>query len=236
MADAGGGGSYYIETVDQAMGVFDEELEGLLSIAAQNVRVTVRPGDDAEFVQVAHHYPSHSDGDVLTVEVGDLYAREHRRLMLDFLLGPGSREGEAVDVARVTVEAHVLTEGGGVELRTVTLPITVSPEEGGKVHPEVRKEVLLLDAARARERAVEARQRGDYAGGADLLREARVRLEALPEDAALEEERADLAALEEAYRLQEVSELDVKYMKQRAYDSSRSRDAVKERTSRTRRE
>ncbi|MFO8174964.1 MAG: VWA domain-containing protein, partial [Longimicrobiales bacterium] len=33
MADAGQGGTYYIEEVDQASGVFEEELEGLLSMA-----------------------------------------------------------------------------------------------------------------------------------------------------------------------------------------------------------
>ena len=233
MADAGGGGAYYIERVDQAMGVFEEELEGLLSMAAQNVRVTVEPGADAEFIQVAHQYPSHGEGDVLTVDVGDLYAREPRRLMLDFLLGPGAADAESVDVGRVTVEGHVLTAGGGVEHQTVTLPITVSPEAGGKVEPEVRKEVLLLDAAKARSEALDARDRGDHAGGAQVLRKAIERLEAAPEDAEVAEELEDLRMTEASFRHDQVAESDVKYMKQRIYDSQRSRDSSKQRTRRT---
>ena len=230
MADAGGGSAYYIEEVDQATGVFEEELEGLLSIAAQNLRVSVRPGADAEFVQVRHHYPSHADGDVLTLEVGDLYAREPRRVLMEFLLGPGSEEGAEVQVADVTLEAHVVTEDGGVELQRIDLPITVSPVDGGQVHPEVRREALLLDAADAREKALDARERGDLAGGAEALRDAIERLEANPEAGdAVREELEELRALEAAYRRRELREEDVKYAKQRVYDTSRSRDSSKQR-------
>ncbi|MEJ2207387.1 MAG: VWA domain-containing protein, partial [Gemmatimonadota bacterium] len=63
LADAGRGGSYYLEEIDQASGIFEEELEGLLSLAAQNVRVAVLPGADADFVKVLHDYPSTAEGD-----------------------------------------------------------------------------------------------------------------------------------------------------------------------------
>lgn len=43
-----------------------------------------------------------------------------------------------------------------MEQQTVVLPIRLSPEAGGKVEHEVRKEVLLLEAARARKKALEA--------------------------------------------------------------------------------
>ena len=70
------------------MGIFEEELEGLQSLVAQNVRVEVEPGADADFVHVLHEYPNHSERNVLTLEVGDLYAREPRRIIMVFLLGP----------------------------------------------------------------------------------------------------------------------------------------------------
>ena len=163
MADAGGGGTYYIEKSDQASGVFEEELEGLLSIAAQNVRVTVEAGRDTDAVKVLHDYPSHAQGAVLTLELGDLYAREPRRVLMEFLVPPDRASvGAPADVAHVTVTAHVVTEAGGVELHDIVLPITLSPTEGGKAEPEVRKEILLVEAARLRREALEARDRGDY--------------------------------------------------------------------------
>ena len=142
MADAGQGGTYYVEEADQAVGIFEEELDGLQSLVAQNVRVELEPGTDAEFVRVLHEYPSHSEGDALTLEVGDVYAREPRRIIMVFSLGPDAGVGEDAKVANVTVTAHVLTAEGRVELRTISLPITLSPEEGGKVEPEVRREGL----------------------------------------------------------------------------------------------
>ena len=225
MADAGGGGTYYIEKVDQASGVFEEELEGLLSLAAQNVRVTVEPGADADFVKVLHQYPSHSAGEALTLEVGDLYARESRRILMQFLLPPEkSGAGSVADVAKVTVTAHVLTGEGGVELHTITLPVTLSPEEGGKAEPEVRKELLLVEAARLREQALEARERGDWEQGALGLRSYRDQVAAYGvSDDMVAEQLQDMEASALAFDDRAVSEADVKYMKQRAYSAHRSR-------------
>jgi Ca-activated chloride channel family protein len=227
MADAGGGGTYYIEKVDQASGVFEEELEGLLSIVAQNVRVTVQPGAHADHVKVLHEYPSHTQDDVLTLEVGDLYAREPRRILMAFLLPPGSAQaGTVSDVARLTVTAHVLTAEGGVELQEITIPVTLSPEEGGKAEPEVRKEILLVEAARLRQEALEARDRGDYASGARSLREMRAMVLASPlaeHDLAVQEELADLESMAASFDDHQLSASDIKYMKQRAYSAHRSR-------------
>lgn len=234
MADGGRGATYYIERTDQALGVFEEELEGLLSLAAQNIRVSIRPGRDADFVRVVHQYPNHSEANVLTIDVGDLYAREPRRVLMEFLLRPESSEAEEAEVAEVTLAAHVLTRGGGVELHTITLPITLSPEKGGRVDATVRKEIMLLEVAQAREAALEAQQRGDFRAGSALLSQAIVHLETVASgDAALTEELQDLRAMESTFRTDEVNEGDVKYMKQRIYDSHRSRDSAKERIRRT---
>ncbi|MDP2955035.1 MAG: VWA domain-containing protein [Longimicrobiales bacterium] len=225
MADAGHGGTYYIEKVDQASGVFEEELEGLLSIVAQNVRVTIQPGADAESVKALHEYPSHSKDDVLTLEVGDLYAREPRRILMAFLLPPGSAAaGTVADVARLTVTAHVITAEGGVELHEITVPVTLSPEEGGRAEPEVRKEILLVEAARLRQEALQARERGDYQGAAHMLRSyAPAVQQSGIQDADVEEELRDLESSALSFDQQHLSAGDVKYMKQRAYSAHRSR-------------
>lgn len=234
MADAGRGSAYYIERTDQASGVFEEELEGLLSLVAQNVRVRIHPGRGAGAMKVLHEYPSHSEGRDLTLEVGDLYAREPRRVLLEILLEPDATEDGEAHVADVEVVAQVLTAGGGVEQQTLTLPITLSPEAGGKVEPEVRKEVLLLEAARAREDALEAERRGDYRGGSETLQRA---VRDLGSSAYLDDEVAeelrDLEAMETRFGTGEVDAADIKYMKQRASEARRSRHLSKERIRRT---
>jgi Ca-activated chloride channel homolog len=234
MADAGGGSTYYIERPDQAPGVFAEELEGLLSIAAQNVGVRVEAAPGVQFIAVRHSYPAHTDGEARVVEVGDLYAREPRLLLAEFLLPPGA-DGDDVPVARLEVTGDVLTSEGAIERRTIALPVTLSPVAGGRVDPEVRRELLLLETATARTEALRAHARGDFGGTADMLREAAFRLSVSGlDDVQVSEEAADLAALAEQATSCGLSEMEVKYMTQRSYDSSRSKRAASERISRTR--
>ena len=60
LADAGRGTAYHVETADQAPAIFAAELEGLLGIAAQNVRLTVTPripGVEAEVLTDQRRHP-----------------------------------------------------------------------------------------------------------------------------------------------------------------------------------
>ncbi|HSG48904.1 MAG TPA: VWA domain-containing protein, partial [Longimicrobiales bacterium] len=150
MAEAGGGSTYYIERLDQAGGIFEEELEGLLSISAQNLTVSLRPRDAVKVATVHHSYPSHAhDNGTLTLTVGDLYAREPREVLADFMVLPervaGAPAGEtALPVVDLVVEADCWTEGGAMERRKIFLPVTFEPANGAVTHPEVHKVFTLL--------------------------------------------------------------------------------------------
>ncbi|MDT8437348.1 MAG: VWA domain-containing protein [Gemmatimonadota bacterium] len=238
MADAGGGSTYYIERPDQAPGVFEEELEGLLSIAAQNLTVRIEPTGGNEFVQVWHSYPATASGAALDLAVGDLYAREPRLVLAEFLLKPpaeGAEEDE-VEVATFTVSADVLTGEGNVEKQTVTLPVRLSPLDGGHVDPVVRKELLHQEAARVRRQTLKDWESGrvEEAGQALHALSRRIREES-PGDEELLEEAADLEALAERSMAHGVVREDEKYMFQRAYDASRSKRMASHRVSRTKR-
>lgn len=221
MADAGRGGTWYVEKADQAAGIFDEELQGLLSLAAQNVQVFIHPDRHADAAKVLHEYPESVEGDVLSLQVGDLYAREPRKVLMEFLIPP--EVPDLAWVATVTVRAHVLAADGGVELQTVDLPITFHPVEGGSVEPEVRREVLLVAAARARQEALEARDRGDWDAARARLEEVLEKGRPLADDPEVAEELRDLEATAQRFLVREVDEADVKYMKQRSYSTHRSR-------------
>lgn len=182
MAEAGGGCTYYIERLDQAGGVFEEELEGLLSIAAQNLTVRLQPRESAEITLVHHSYPAVSEADGgLRLSVGDLHAREPREVLADVVVASGKQaegggggfasSGE-VAVLDLVVEADVWAASGGLERRRVSLPVTFDPEAGAVGHPEVERVYALLKAADARREAVALGDRGDVAGAARTLREA----------------------------------------------------------------
>ena len=229
MADAGGGSAYYIERPDQAAGVFAEELEGLLSVAAQNVAVTVKPSDAVQLVGVHHRYPTAETADGLRVDLGDLYAREPKALLLEFFVPALGAESGPVEIGAVTVLAYVLSADGGLARQEVTFPIAAPLDRAGRREPEVRREMLLLDAARAREAALEARSRGDYAAGSAALSAAAPMLASLAgDDLALREEAADLETMAARFAAEEVSAADAKYLGQRAYNTHRRKEAYGE--------
>jgi Ca-activated chloride channel homolog len=224
MADAGGGNMYYIENRDQAAAIFADELQGLLDLGAQNVAVLVEPGPAARVVAVHHDYPSAQRGDGLRLELGDIHAREPKPLLVELLLG----DDAAGDVLAVTftISGDVLTADGAVERRTITLPVTVAASEGARIEPEVRRELLLLAAARARREALHLRERGEHDAAADTLRKAGSLLRsdtAFGHDAELQEEASDLSAAVLSFDAHTVSAADEKYHYQRAYSSMSGR-------------
>lgn len=224
MADGGGGHTYYIERPDQAPAVFQDEIEGLLSLSAQNIAVEIHPVGAAGFARVHHSYPLTGLANGVRLELGDLYAREPKSLLMEFVV-PAAAAGADLEIARVRVTADVLTAGGGVERQEVTLSVRTALSPEGHAEPEVRREVLLQEAARAREAALEAERRGDYLAAELSLRETmqRIRRESTDPDALAEAD--DLAVLAETCAAGAVSEEDRKYMHQRAYDVSRSKMA-----------
>lgn len=233
MADAGGGSAYYIERPDQAPGVLEEEIEGLLSLAAQNVRVEIEPSDAVQLVAVHHQYPLTETAKGARVELGDLYAREPKALLVEFFV-PGIDAGREVAVGTIAVTAHVMTEGGGVEREEIALPLSVPLFGEARAEPEVRREMLLLDAARAREAALRRRDDGDFRAAGTVLREVAARLREAPPafGADLAEQAADLTEMAGKMEAMDFDAADAKYVAQRAYNVYRKRELYEQKLSR----
>lgn len=229
MADAGGGGAYYIEEPDQAPAVFAEELAGLLSIAAQNVRVLITVDDTVESCRVLHSYPASENDGALILDLGDLYAREPRPVLAEFLMKPPENvsaeiPGDEIPVGTIVVTGDVLTADGGVEQRTITIPIRLSPVEGGIAVPEVRRELILLEAVKEREKALEARSAGEFNEARIGLFALSERMEAFdPDDAVLREEASDLRRMVASLHEDVLEAKDRKYMRYRARYAARGR-------------
>lgn len=234
MATAGGANYWYVERLDQMGPIFDEEIEGLVTLAAQNLTVTIRldhPG--VAGVTVLHNAVTRSaDGDYV-VRLGDLYATSPCELGLVFhvenvgALGP-TRLGTA------EVRADVLLEDG-IEHRVIRAPVMANLDGASHPEPAVERTIVRLEAARARQRAVEEADQGDFRAAGHMLREASARLRMLPLDETLSEEIADLEA--EAQRMEErrYDAADRKYNLARGYAVSCGRAEYSRKISRRRR-
>ncbi|MGH7477685.1 MAG: vWA domain-containing protein [Longimicrobiales bacterium] len=233
MADVGRGGTYYVEESDQALDVFAAEIDGLLTLAAQNVAVQVLPAPGADLAVVHHAYPRRQIAGGVRLEIGDLFAGEPRALLAQFLL-PLPATDATTAVAELVVEAHVLGAGGSVERREVRLPITVTGTDAPRVEPEVRRELLLLESARARDEARELERQGEFDAAGERLGDVARKLTAeAGDDARLREEAADLGALAQCYAAGDVREADRKYMYMRSTATWQSRHGAADPISRS---
>jgi Ca-activated chloride channel family protein len=234
MAAAGGANYWYVERDDQMAGIFDEEIEGLVSLAAQNLEVGVRLADPTVAgVSLLQSYPVKRTPDgQYQIALGDLYGTSPRVLALLFHVEDVSRLGET-RIAEVQLAADVVREDG-VEHRLVKLPIVANLDRADHLEPEVERSFVRFEAARAREEAVRKADAGDFDGAAQALRAGAKALLPYQLDPAVAEEAEDLAA--EAERLEErrYESRDRKYHQARAVAAMDARVAYAEKISRRR--
>ncbi len=171
MADAGGGNGYFAEGPDDAPGIFDEEFEGLATVAAQNVSVEIAPISDVKFIGVLNEYPMVPMTTGVQVQLGDFYGGELRRVVFEFAV-PNVADLGQKHIADVVL--RYATIGDPVEMHEVTMPIHVNVVEadeavGAEADREVVDEVLILKAAEDRKRARDLADAGRYDEAADIL-------------------------------------------------------------------
>ncbi|MEE9473161.1 MAG: VWA domain-containing protein [Acidimicrobiia bacterium] len=211
MGDAGGGNYWYVENVDQMGGIFDEEIEGLIALAAQNLEIAVHLTDPCVAgVSFPQSFDIKRTGDGAYVATfGDLYATSPRALGIIFHVENLTELGQT-KLGEVVVTADHLVEDG-VQHRVTRMPVIANLDANDHVEPEVEAKLVRFEAAKAREDAVRQADEGDLSGAASTLRGAHAKLGSLPHTAELADEMEDLEA--EAQRMEdgEYGALDRKY-------------------------
>ena len=174
MADAGVGNAYFAPTHEEAPAIFAAEFEGLVSLAAQNLSVELRPGPDVEVLAVLNDWPQVPVPGGVQVQIGDTYAEERRRVVFELQV-PRLAQLDLATVAQAVV--RYVSVGAQVAAHELTLPIAVnavSAEEAAAAGPdaEVSEEVVILKAARTQDEARRLAMEGDGEGAVRMLRTA----------------------------------------------------------------
>jgi len=234
LADAGGGNSHYIEHPDQAPAVFKSELDELLTLSAQNLTVELKLEPTVELAAIHHSYPREEIDRGLRLRLGDLYASEPKQLLVE--LGAVATGDGETPLASLEIRGDVLTQAGGLEQRTITLPIAFSHADGPVVNPELRRTLVFLEAATARREAVEDERRGRNDEGARKLRHAARQIRQVAHDDEGREEASDLERMATHLERRTFFEAESKYMSARSHGELRGKMSRKEILSRSNRE
>jgi Ca-activated chloride channel family protein len=170
LAEAGQGHYYYVSNPDEIPKVFVDELEGLLSVIAQAISVSMEGLSGCHVAGVLGYEPVFTAAGA-SMELPDMYENEVKilALQIDHPPFPPGEHG----VFRLVLDYA----GATGDLDAVTLQVTAKltaasgPEDAFEPNFEVIKVVELIRTAVAKDESAQAVTRGDFETGRKVLQE-----------------------------------------------------------------
>ena len=173
IARGGGGQHRFAYTIDEAVGAIAAEVNDLLEKSAVNavLRVTPVAGLASPRIEILQNLPYWKDNETYVVQLGDLFAGENRRFLIDFEV-PGMAALGLCKIADITLEYLDLEQMTEV---SVTMPVQVNvvPEDVAKgrvIDPIVAAERLVLTAQAEKKAAIDELQDGKAKDASARLR------------------------------------------------------------------
>lgn len=222
IARSGSGNALFAEEPDGAGAAIAGEVEGLLAQTVQAASVTIRPTVDVANLTIVNDLPAQPVADGLMIELGDFYAEETRKLVLQFEVPAiaGLGLAQIAEIELQYVELPALTS------HTISVPVHVNvvpgDEAAGRIpDPTVTTELAFQRAQQTKRRAAEALRDGHVADAANLYGAASASLqEVLPAsapdmrdellaEAELLEDLASRAHYDDVRRLSKFSDVDM---------------------------
>ena len=173
IARGGGGQHRFAYTIDEAVGAIAAEVNDLLEKSAVNavLRVTPVAGLASPRIEILQNLSYWKDNETYVVQLGDLFAGENRRFLIDFEV-PGMAALGLCKIADIALEYLDLEQMTEV---SVTMPVQVNvvPEDVAKgrvIDPIVAAERLVLTAQAEKRAAIDELQNGKAKDATKRLR------------------------------------------------------------------
>lgn len=174
LAQGGNGAHRFAYTIDEAIGAIAAEVSDLLEKSAVNalMRFTPTPGLTTNLrIEILQRLPHFKDGETYVLQLGDIYAGENRRFVLDIEV-PGMPALGLTTIADITLEYLDIT---AMQEISVSMPVQVNvvPDDVAKgrlADPVVRAERLILTAQSEKAAAIEELRNGKNREAATRLR------------------------------------------------------------------
>ena len=164
MAQEGGGAFYFIDNPNQAAALFKEELQDLYNVVGRNLTVSIETESPVKSVRQLYDYPRSEDHGALVYRLGELYAEEDRCQLFEIQLRD-LEEGQT-KLGRIRISYDLLQEGEFKEVKkTHQIKVEAVPEKDfvdTPPDPEVIKLVLVQEAGRVRQQAVQYADQGRF--------------------------------------------------------------------------
>ena len=174
MAQGGNGAHRFAYTIDEAIGAIAAEVDDLLEKSVVNAVLRFTPSPlltTNPRIVILQRLPHFKEGDTYVVQLGDLYAGENRRFVIDIEV-PGMPALGLATIAEITLEYLDVAK---MEEITVSMPVQVNvvPDDVAKgrlADPVVRAERLILTAQTEKATAIDELRSGNNAQASSRLK------------------------------------------------------------------
>lgn len=160
MAEAGKGNYYFINTPDKIPGIFAKELEGLLSVLAQNAIYSIEFPAGLVCDKVYGHQAEIKNNKVI-VRLNDIYAKDEKAVLIKLKPSQSVREQMEFKSRLTYTDVESFRETIVSQVTQVTLS---SSKEEVKQHTDasVEEMIALFEAAEAFDKVMELVDKGSY--------------------------------------------------------------------------
>ncbi|WP_068603665.1 vWA domain-containing protein [Paenibacillus swuensis] len=169
ISENGGGNFYYIDKAERIPFIFHKELEGLLTVLAQNLQLQLTPEPHVCIMNI-YGIPA-GDSNKLTFQLGDLYHHEVKSLLIEISSTRQSAGihrvlGAALQYMDVTGTVQAVEENMDIQAHyTQNVDLLDQP-----ANPYVDQQVQITKSAEAIERAMHAFDSGELNEGQEILK------------------------------------------------------------------
>jgi Ca-activated chloride channel family protein len=165
LAQGGNGAHRFAYTIDEAIGAIAAEVTDLLEKSVVNAVLRFTPSPVLTTnprIEILQRLPHYKDGDSYVVQLGDIYAGENRRFVIDIEV-PGMPALGLTTIADITLEYLDVAK---MQEISVSMPVQVNvvPDDVAKgrlADPIVRAERLILTAQTEKATAIEELRSGN---------------------------------------------------------------------------
>ncbi|MCK9858321.1 VWA domain-containing protein [Paenibacillus sp. ATY16] len=169
IADGGGGNFYYIEKPDDIPSIFAKELQGVLSVLGQNMRLKLQSTEAAELQNVYGYKPvDQKNGNMYNL--GDIYDQEVKSLLIEMTFFPQTEGIHPI----LQLELEYMDVTDSVKPCKVQLDISASFTKDLELlampmDTIVEKQMKITETALTIEKAMEAFDQGRNDAGITML-------------------------------------------------------------------
>ncbi len=182
LAVAGHGTYYFMKNTDSVPPAFADCLGGLMSVIAQNIKLTITASEGVTINKVNCAFPITEDAPhSFTIAIGDLFSEEERDVLIDLAIPATANPDPAHLVLECSLKyLNVLSASTQTTLLQVTLPRTASDSPIGAGSSKVDQQRNRLETTHALEEARRLGEQNQLPEAQKLVEDMRAKIQASP--------------------------------------------------------